>query len=454
MKHEPGGWPAGARHCLRLGAMNDKRLVEAAKDSFDVVVLQANLAISAPQALASWHALDKPFWIDPIAYAFTASPAYLMSEQKVERGAEKTETRYKRTFVKLAAEYGAPFTTVLDQRRPLVPADFENVDLGELVTRMLEWQRQIFRPPAEDAKYGLEPELEPALLTVPFFPLQAPRPGERPGWLDVNMKLIEAALAAVPGRERLALGVLVEADLFDDWWLFEPLLNVYLDLDIDHIWFWISENEEVDMSLPRAKQLREVVRSAQERGRHLHQAFGGSFSTLLLTEGLASVAHGVNYWEAKGWEPLAGGGLPTARYFYPPLRQRLPVVEVASAFEPLVDTTDDFHRLVCDCRTCREIVQDDVTDFGRFGEVQVRYRRTRWGTQSQFDAPTATALAFTKMHYLLAKGIEVEHTLAETFDVATELDRAIADHESQFISTRHLTTWRRAFTEAPQERAA
>ena len=92
-------WPADARHCLRVGSLSDKRVIEDSAEHFDVLVVQGNLAGSAPQGLATWP-LDKPVWIDPITYAFAANPAYLKSSGKTKG--------YKRTFLKLAADFGEP----------------------------------------------------------------------------------------------------------------------------------------------------------------------------------------------------------------------------------------------------------------------------------------------------------------------------------------------------------
>lgn len=429
--------------------MNDKRLVEQSQDSFDVLALQANLAISAPQALASWSALDKPFWIDPIVYAFAAAPTYLMSEQKVERGRPETTLRYKRTFESLAQMYGEPFSAAVEEQRSLTPADCAGADLHALTQRVLDWQRTILQPPQEDTKYGLEERLEPVLLTVPFFPLQAPGSNNEPPWLQINLELAAAARELVD-PDRLALGLLVETDLFGDWRRFEQILETYLGLGIKDIWFWISDNDEIEMPLPRAKRIVDTVRRAERRHARVHMGFGGAFSSLLLSRGLQSVAHGVNYWENKHWEPLAGGGLPTARYLYPPLGQRLPVPEAAAAFEPLVSDASDFHELVCRCPTCRQVINGDIANFALFGEVQVRHRRTRFGT-SQYDAPTAAALELTKRHYLQAKGIEVETAIAIGFDPDQTLREAIENHQTQFVSTRHLETWRRALTEPPSE---
>lgn len=451
MRDGATGWPEEARHCLRLGAMNDKAIVESEQDSFDVLVLQANLAISARKALSSWVRMQKPFWIDPVAYAFAAAPAYLMSEQKLKRGEPETEVTFKRTFRDLAEVYGEPFSRVIEERRSLRPEDFEPEHDQQVVERMLEWQKTVLSPPAEDAKFFEDEEvaLEPVLLTVPNLPLQPDiEREEEPAWLSVNLRLIDAA-AKVYHRSRLAAGLLIEESLFDSKPQLDRVCQAYQAVPADHIWLWVSDNEEIDMTIPRARRLRDLVRSLIESGKQVHQAFGGSFSSLLLRDGLTSIGHGVAYWEHKSWEPLAGGGLPTLRYFYPPLGQRLRFLDVDALIDALVSDTEEFHEEVCGCEVCRETLDGNLGNFAAYGAVVVRERRDRSGRVIEYDVPEPSALVLSKRHYLRAKAREVAGFLAADFDPQLRLTYQIDRHESgqQIVDPGHLKVWRAALAE-------
>jgi hypothetical protein len=432
--------------------MNDKAIVEDHQDSFDVLVLQANLAVSACNALSSWTAMRKPFWIDPIAYAFAAAPAYLMSEQKLKRGDPETQVTYKRTFKDLAERYGAPFLLALQERRSLYPGDFVSKDDGQVVQRVLEWQRTVLSSPSADAKFFEDGEVtrEPVLLTVPYFPLQPNVEGEtEPAWLAVNLRLLDVA-AATYERSRLVAGLLIEESLFDSQHQLDQVCQVYEAVPADHIWLWVSDNEEVDMTIPRAQRLRELVLRLQANGKQVHQAFGGSFSSLLLGDGLTSVGHGVSYWEHKSWEPLAGGGLPTLRYFYPPLGQRLRFLDVDALVDALVLDADQFHEEVCGCEACRATLDGDLGNFAAYGAVVVRERRDRSGRVIEYDVPEPSALALSKRHYLLAKAREVARILADDFDPDLHLGLQIERHErgQQIVDPGHLKVWRSALAES------
>jgi hypothetical protein len=431
------GWPEEARHCLRLGAMNDKRIVEEAQESFDVVVLQANLAAAASKGLASWAGLRRPFWIDPVAYAFAASPSYLMSESRKTDATGQPQVDFKSTFRKLAEHYGAPFDRVIAEVRSLVPGDFDPSDDRDVTERVLRWQQEVLQT-GEDTKYGLPATLEPVLLTVPYFPLRGPWGQSEPDWLAVNLRLIDAAVGMRPGH-RLAAGLLVEGDIFDDA-RFDGVLDAYLSRAVEHLWLWVSANDEVEMTPTRAQRLVDVVDQVVARGKKVHLAFGGSFSTFLLGRGASSVGHGVGYWESKGWEPIAGGGRPTLRYFFPPLRQRLAFLDADAVLD--VEDVHDFHSTICGCEICREVLDGDLRNFGLYGQVEVRARQDRWGNRIEYDVPAPESLRRSKLHYLRAKGIEARLALDRRVDLSAVLLQDAETHGSQqVVSVQHLRRW-------------
>lgn len=433
-------WPVEARHCLRVGSLSDKRVIDDSAGQFDVLVVQGNLAVSASQALATWP-LDKPVWIDPITYAFAASPVHLQSKD------ENGHRYYKKTFLSLAKAFGQPYLAAVEGNRMLGPDDFDTGTV-ESVERVLAWQEGVFAPLDEDKKYGAEP-ISPVLLTVPFFPLVVSdlSVAAKPHWLDVNLQLAAEA-AAIRDPSRLAVGFLASLDVFDHE-RFEVWLEAYVDqlnkLGIRHLWWWISDHDEMTTSLQRASRLIKSIELLVSRDIQVHQAFGGSLSSLALLRGLSSVAHGVNYWEQKGWEPIASGGLPSARYFHPALRERLRVPEAIAIVDHLIADSQEFYERVCGCSTCRDVVAGDLTQFGVFGEVNIKTRRTRGGGLAEFDSPTPEALYRTKMHFLEAKHTEIETLLSEGFDASATLRSDAEFWASDLTRTGHLERWAFAF---------
>jgi hypothetical protein len=426
--------------------MNDKVVVEDEQATFDVVVIQANLAISTANALSSWVNLAKPFWIDPIAYAFAASPAYLMSRQKVKRGEPETKLDFKRTFRDLAEAYGPPFNGLMRVRRALQPGDFDPASDADVVQTIINWQLGILSPPEQDTKFfdHEAQSVEPVLLTVPFFPLQLQvDPTEQPQWLELNLRLARAAGDQYPA-DRLVAGLLIEESLFDEQESLDFVIDQYLGVPADHIWLWLNDNEEIEMTVSRARRLKAMVqRLVTEGGKHVHQAFGGSFSSLMLGAGLTSVGHGVTYWEYKGWEPIAGGGVPTLRYFYPPLGQRLRFLTADAVVDSLIESSAEFHAQVCGCDVCIDALAGDLVNFARFGRVQVRERMDRRGHRIEYDVPEPEALLLNKRHYLQAKRREIDDVLNEGVDSVGGLERELTRHREgqQILDPSYLHAW-------------
>ena len=152
---------------------------------------------------------------------------------------------------------------------------------------------------------------------------------------------------------------------------------------------------------------------------------------------------------AEGLEPIATGGLPSARYFHPGLRERLRVPEAIAIVDHQITDVDEFYTRVCDCATCREVVGDDLAGFGAFGEVNIKTRRTRSGGVAEFDSPTPEALYRTKMHYLEAKEIEVRKLLEPGFDASATLRSDAEFWESDLTRTSQLDRWALALALEP-----
>jgi hypothetical protein len=125
----------------------------------------------------------------------------------------------------------------------------------------------------------------------------------------------------------------------------------------------------------------------------------------------------------------------------------LPVLDVDAILDTILEDATEFHEIVCGCETCREVLDGEFANFSRYGEVEVRTRRDRWGNRIEYDVPRPEALRFNRMHYLLAKGIEVERATRPGFDAARWLRESAALHAGQQqVSLRHLDRWESALS--------
>src|ERR1035437_2774191 len=116
---------------LRLGSHSEKQYVIKTFHLFSGVLVGANLLESTPGATVSF-ALNvlgkhKSFAIDPMTYTFGMNLDYIKSET-IDRAKGKKTTKFslKRSFVKLAEEYGSPISDAVDEDREVAPKDFDD----------------------------------------------------------------------------------------------------------------------------------------------------------------------------------------------------------------------------------------------------------------------------------------------------------------------------------------
>src|SRR6266700_8263857 len=116
---------------LRLGSHSEKQYVIKTFRLFHGVLVGANLLESTPGATVSF-ALNvigqkRAFAIDPMTYTFGMDLDYIKSET-IDRTKGKKTTKFglKKSFVKLAEEFGNPVSDAVEKDRPVKPSDFDD----------------------------------------------------------------------------------------------------------------------------------------------------------------------------------------------------------------------------------------------------------------------------------------------------------------------------------------
>ena len=99
---------------LRLGSHSEKQYVLKTYHLFSGVLVGANLLESTPGATVSFalNVLNKKksFAVDPMTYTFGMDLDYIKSEtiDRTTKGKKTTKVGLKKSFVKLAEEFGNP----------------------------------------------------------------------------------------------------------------------------------------------------------------------------------------------------------------------------------------------------------------------------------------------------------------------------------------------------------
>jgi hypothetical protein len=132
---------------LRLGTHAEAEFLLKLPNTFDCLLLNANLVESTPSASAALvFTLGKPYAIDPFSHAFGLPHRYLNSKSK-----DKTaELRPKRSFAKLADKYFGAHDFV--GKQALEPDD---IDVPALASATLHYQRTWFQDAADGADFIL-----------------------------------------------------------------------------------------------------------------------------------------------------------------------------------------------------------------------------------------------------------------------------------------------------------
>jgi hypothetical protein len=112
----------------------------------------------------------------------------------------------------------------------------------------------------------------------------------------------------------------------------------------------------------------------------------------------------LEYGESRGVVPV-GGGIHTAKFYFPALNTRLLFRDALRAVRAVGGhkSVDDFHKKVCDCKTCREeITSNPETDFEKYGKARpIRFMRS--GQSIAMGYPLPETKERTVKHYLWCK---------------------------------------------------
>lgn len=444
---------------LRLGTHAEKEYVERVAQFLDGVMVGANLVESTPGATASLIVAlcgakhRAQYYLDPMTYAFGTyidrsgrlrnDLDWIKSEQKVKGGEEgETSREFKRSYKKLANEFGSLFADAITDSKALTSAQLgAGVDVGPLVTSVLEYQlgriRREFENDPEFSQYAADVPL-PAALFAPYFYCE---PNGANDWLTVNIRLATAAAAHASTVPKHAV---VCADVGH---LRDPAFIARLKAELPRtrvsgVWLWFSRFAEDEADLSELQVFRSLVADLKAAGLKVYNLHGGYFSLALSKYGLAGISHGTGYGEQKDVVPVIGQAIPTVRYYLPALHKRLGVPQIERAFPAMrVVTAADFHSKVCGCAVCRGIVVNSAADFRLFGETQL-------SASAESEVQTPQAAKRCRFHFLVNRIKERDAMAAMSVaDIQAQLDVAATGWGAQPTirgNAAHLMKWRAA----------
>jgi hypothetical protein len=406
---------------LRLGSHAEKEYFLKTIDFWDGLIVGANLLEAAPGATASLilkFAGEKhqvPYYLDPMTYAFGTYVAggitqtnldWIKSDQKVKtettdgQRISRVQRRYKRSYRKLANEFGGPIDAALKTDSGI--ATLDQTQIASLSAAVVQYQAtRVRREFEDDPEYtdiaSLVPP--PAAAYAPYFYID-------PNNADDGLELLsQCATTAVQVEVGLPIHAIFCTDVAA---LGMPsLLNRAASLikgsRVAGVWLWFSRFYEEAASLEHLGNLRVFVEDLRETV-DVFNMHGGYLSLAFSRFGLSGVSHGIGYGEQKDVIPVIGQSTPTVRYYLPDLRRRLGVPQIERALGDVgVRTAADFYNKICNCAICRGVIQTDVKQFSAFGDLHYSTEK------SKRMAQTPAAARRCRFHFLLNRLRERNH---------------------------------------------
>lgn len=458
-----------ARHVLRYGTAADHQIMLLAADTYDCIAINANSAAYSASSIAQFVtkliAKEKSYFIDPITYAFQDSEKieFLCSKLSAEEkraGIKHIEKPIKKSFDKLVEFYGTP-STVIRNKKAIEVAVFSNEDLLKtFCNNVLEFELHGMRNELEksdDIKYlrydsSFDEKAEPTLLIAPYFYLEADKYQQ---WLDVNISCINQSIAfsrRLESEKSVYAEMVLDKKLLLNRGALERIADAYKSVACEGYMIWIDGFDE---TLAVTEELKGYIYLLQLlHGKPVFNMYGGYFSVMLMNseiELLHGVSHGLEYGENRAVFP-AGGGIPSSKYYYRLLHQRL---KFEDAFTILVDigiiqldeldwgSPKKYFRDICQCSQCQKIIRKGMIDFNRYRSdvpYDIQYkdhvsRRVRADQDTKDNC---------RLHYLLCKHQEYEFVLKKSKQELFCNLQEVYEKYVQLVDNRminHLSNW-------------
>lgn len=442
--------PEESTHFLRYGTHSEKDyfLEKAEVSGYDVALINANMLAYTPKAMSAFALrLKKHFYVDPQTHAFQHDFEHVRGKNG---GA-------KQSIKNLATAYGEPVSTALTEERATALTDFASEEIRlafatNVVNFQLDKIHEVVTTSAEadyvnfalnEPDSGLSKDnIAPAGVLAPYFYIE----GSNRDALTLNQNFIADAKNALGDKTipLVAQLVLSQSALSSEAFRTD-VVAAYAASQADVVFVWIDEFDEAEVSEELLRDFKSLVAGLRQGGKAVVNVYGGYFSILLtkVENGLNAVCHGMEYGESRKVVPV-GGGLPRAKYYFPPLHKRLRSEDfrrITLAFDGWADNGSrnaDFASNVCGCENCGDLDQ--------YAETQTFEIKSKKGTTRRGETSTSAAKGHSLEHYLINKRKEyayvADHTVAElAADMRAAADRYRASAQAGNVD--HLERWAR-----------
>lgn len=402
----------------RIGMAGEKIVLsdEALQDSYHGICFSANVACFGRNWVSQFiNTLSKPFFIDPMTHVV-----------QFDLGKISKEGELKKSYVKLADEYGKPFSSIIKSKNHLSASDFDDEILKSFVTKVLEFQRNFTKSKGisqqrlfEYAKLlGDVPSVQnPEFLVAPYFWFD----NTNSEWYRLNSKIM--TLAKNHSETIPVYGVIcVDMETIQNQDEVSKLVSDFSEMD--GVLLWISELSEYKMN--REDLMSYLNFLHQFNGNNIFLMYGGYFSMIASKFGLNGISPGVGISESKSVKDQPTGGIFSNKYYIPHAKSMAVEADARTFYADNLDS-------MCTCNVCEGNKLDSIKEVHNF-----------------FDELKPLK---AKQHYCLCRSLEMEDIeSSDESEIVSILSEDIEFCETKIgesynIPYRHLYKWQSAIQE-------
>lgn len=367
---------------IRFGIQRKKDFLRDVRESFDGLVLPANLLLyqyrSTP--LAVWMC-KHPFFIDPMSYLF--GQPYEDFKQRVKKG-----PRFKPSFSRLMEGHGLDPDYYLKYEYTTLMHSLDKTDknISEFIDNSLNFQWNNVWDTIQEAAEGLMPSSDrnelkeelyrPAFLIPPYFLYSPSFTAE-----SISTKLNNTILTYCHSQKEKW------GDIYPMLFILKDHLNTkFIDdilsikkYDFPGYCIWIEGFDEREATEEQIRGLVNLVKKLSEGDKRVVMLYGGFFSLILYYFGMTCVCHGLAYGEARKISAYArqDSGPAPIRYY---IRELHSFLTLENALVILRKRRD----LICDCPICKRVMGDDPEKVTRYeGEEALAEMHFLWNRNEE-----------------------------------------------------------------------
>lgn len=444
-------------HLLHFGTNAEKKYVSSFNDSYDVLMLNANIFAHCTNSISKFISNElckKDFIIDPQTYAFQYYQGLIGSDGNLKKSIEK-----------LLSFYGDTLKDIIScKKRSIELIDFDDNDtfLKELCQKVIEFQQNTIKKEVLEEKNEYKEYIEyilgndenslcvaPCCLIAPYFYLSDNNFNQ---WLHINTKAIELSKTYHPS---ISAQLVINSSILLDKDKLNLLVDEYSKVNPCEILLWIDAFDEKDAGDVLLNNYLYLLVKFKEKNIPVSQLYGSYFSLILINlRLLQACCHGMEYGESRSVFPV-GGGVPISKFYLPIAHKRFHFRNIIQLLldEGWLNSKSIYFEKVCDCPQCKEIIKNDPeSDIQEFGIINTvtNIRKSKNGQEYSvmMSYPTTEAKELCLRHYLYNKEKEYnfikEHNID---DIMKQLQQAKDTLEEKLgIEILYLSSWIRVIS--------